>query len=166
MDIYMIILRNIHIFAGIFWVGSGLFMALVIVPAMRNMGGGQLMQGILRYSNYHIIIGVAAILTTLAGILMYIQLTATQGSGWMSTRSGIVLSIGALAGILAFGHGMVVLGKLTRQMRALALQIDGPPSEQQRAELMPLQAKMATNANIMLVLMIIAVIGMASARYF
>lgn len=166
MDIYMIILRLVHIFAGIFWVGSGLFMALVIVPAMRNMGGGQLMQGILRYSNYHIIIGVAAILTTVAGLLMYAQLAATLGSGWMSSRQGIVLSIGAVAGLLAFGHGMVVLGKLTRQMRAVAMEINGPPTEAQRNILLPLQARMSRNANIMLVLMIISVAGMASARYF
>lgn len=165
MDIVMIILRIVHIFAGIFWVGAALFMALVIVPAMRSMGSGQLMQGILRYSNYHIIVGAAAILTTLAGLWMYAQLTATQGSAWMSSRQGIVLSIGALAGILAFGHGMFVLGRLTRQMRALAMQIDGPPTEEQRGLLLPLQAKMSRNANIMLVLMIISVVGMAAARY-
>ena len=165
MDILMIILRLIHIFAGIFWVGAGLFMAIIIIPAMQNMRSGQLIQMIMRHSHFDRAMMISALLTTLAGVWLYIRVSDGFNADWMRDPGSMVLSIGAVAGILAFGHGGAALGPATGKFSQLAKEIEGEPTEEQRNNMMALQARIATHSRISLILMIIAVIGMASARY-
>ena len=45
MNIYMIILRLIHILAGIFWVGTAFFFVLFFEPTLKTSGpaGGTVM---------------------------------------------------------------------------------------------------------------------------
>jgi uncharacterized membrane protein len=165
MDILMVILRLVHIFAGIFWVGTGLFVAIIIIPAMQNMRSSQLMQMIMRHSRFDMAMTVSALLTTLAGVWLYVRVSDGFNADWMRDPGSIVLSIGAVAGLLAFGHGGAALGSITGKYAKLAKALDGEPSAAQQQELMALQARIATHSRISLILMIIAVIGMASARY-
>lgn len=170
MDIYIIVLRLIHIFAGIFWVGSGFFMVGLFIPAMRAQGpqGGRFMYGLMKYSRFNVAMPVSSLLTTAAGVLLYWEVSDGFNADWMGSDPGIVLSIGVTAGLLAFGHGAAVTGptagKVEKAMDAAFFK-DGPPSPEEAATLQVLGAKMGHHAMISLVLMIISVVGMASARY-
>ena len=172
MDAYMVILRLIHIFAGIFWVGTTIFFVSYLAPNVRALGpdGGKFMQGLLLNTRFDRAMPAASILTTIAGILLYARVTNNfSDTDYMSSAGGIVLSIGSLAGLLAFGHGGAVIGRIVGQQKTLAQQLasqDGPPSPEQGAELATLNAKMGQHTLITLVLMIIAVVGMSAARYF
>ncbi len=166
MDLFMVILRLIHIFAGIVWVGAGFFMFLIVIPTMAKMRNGQVMQNIMTHSRYSMIMGASAGLTVLAGILLYGRV---YSSDWLSTAPGIVLTIGAVAGILAAGHGGAVLSRLQAEQMKLSQAIaaqNGPPNEAHQAEMAALQQKMQLHVRISLILLVIAVVGMSSWRYF
>ncbi len=170
MDLMMIIFRLIHIFAGIIWVGAGFFMLLVLVPAVRSMDPNvpSVMGSAVFQKRFNRTMTISALLTTLFGLALYGEVSDGFNADWMSSDGGIVLSIGSLAGLLAFGHGAGALGPLTNKIARLGEALreqDGPPTAEQRAELQALQAKNVRHAQISMVLLVIAVAGMAAARY-
>lgn len=170
MDTLMIVLRLIHIFAGIMWLGFGLFLLLLLIPTARQLGpeGQAFMKGFLKHSAFNKIMPVVSLLTTIAGAWLYYKVSDGFNADYMGSHGGIVLSIGVLAGLLAFGHGATATGPMSEKMVKLndALDAqDGPPSPEQIAELQTVQRKMGLHGRISVILMIIAVAGMVSARY-
>ncbi|GAB4433631.1 MAG: hypothetical protein Kow00106_26620 [Anaerolineae bacterium] len=170
MDIVMIVLRLLHIFGGILWAGSAFFLVLVLMPAMNAMGqeGIRFRQSFLVKSRFNALMPVASVLTTLAGIILFVRVSDHFNSDWLSSDGGIVLSIGSLAGLMAFGHGQSVTGPAFRRTATLlkAIEAQGsPPTEAQVAELQALGRKSARNARISILLLIIAIVGMSAARY-
>ena len=170
MDIVMIVLRLVHIFAGILWAGSGFFLLLVLIPAMNAMGqeGIRFRQGFIVKSRFNTVMPIASLLTTLAGVILFVRVSDHFNSDWLSSDGGIVLSIGSLAGLLAFGHGTGVTGPTFRKSATLLKAIEaqgGPPTEAQMAELQALGRKSARHARISVLMLIIAIVGMSAARY-
>jgi len=103
MDIYIIILRLIHIFGGVAWVGAAFLMLGSIIPAVDALGqeGGKFMQSLLgpgRFSQYMGLMGTA---TAVSGLLLYIRASNNFSTGWIASGQGIMLTIGALAGLAA-----------------------------------------------------------------
>lgn len=163
----MIILRVIHVLAGIVWVGGTIFMWWFVTPTVRRLGpqGGAFMRSLLLESPYPLVIGVVNLLTVIAGILMYFQTSGNFSSDWMGTPQGIVLSIGAVAGLVAAAQGFIIIFPVVRKIQALMRQMEGPPSPEQAAMMGGYQASMARNTNIILILMLISVVCMESFRY-
>jgi hypothetical protein len=170
MTALMIALRIIHIFSAIFWVGTSLFFLFFFEPALRAAGaaGGAVMSRLIQ-TPYPAAIASAAGLTVLAGLTMYgIDSHGVQGS-WIIQTQGIVLSIGALAGLGAFAVGMFGQFPITKRLSTLSKEIQaagGQPTPGQQEELRRLQAQLVRWARWAVILMIIAVLGMASAREF
>ncbi len=170
MDALMIALRLVHIFAGIFWAGSGLFLLIVLMPAMDVMGqeGNRFRQGFVAKSRFNKAMPIASLLTTVAGLWLFVRVSDEFNSDWMSSDGGIMLSIGSLAGLLAFGHGASVTGPTFQKMADLinAIEAQGsPPTDEQIAELQQLGQKSHIHGRISVALMVIAIIGMSAARY-
>jgi uncharacterized membrane protein len=170
MDLYMIVLRLIHIFAGIFWVGSGFFMVFVLAPAARKMGqdGRAFMMGFGKHSRINMLMPMSSLLTTVAGLLLYYEVSDGFNADWMKSDGGIVLSIGVVAGLLAFGHGGAVTGPASGKLAKLGEEISaqgGPPTEAQLSQIQALQAKFVLHGQISVLLLVIAVVGMSAARY-
>lgn len=166
----MVVLRLVHIFAGIIWVGAGFFMMLVLVPLIKQMGaeGGRFMQRFAAKSRFGTVMLISPLLTTLSGLWLYYRVSGHFNSDWMSSSAGVVLGIGSVAGLLAFGHGAALTGPGFGKMGALARQIEaqgGPPTEAQMGEMRALSARNAQHARISALLEIIAVAGMAAARF-
>lgn len=162
MDVYVVILRNLHIFGGIIWVGFALFTMILLVPAVKNMGtsGHTMMKGFLNNSRFAMALPAASVITTVAGLLLYYEVSDGFNADYMGSTQGIVLSIGVLAGLLAFGHGGAAMGKVTNTYVA-ALEKDGPESATVAAAF----DKLTLHGYISTGLTVIAVIGMATARY-
>lgn len=169
MDILMVVLRLFHIFSGIYWVGASLFLMMVLVPAIRASGpsGGSVMRNMLLKTPYTQLYTASAILTTLAGIILFVIVSDTFNADWMSSGQGIILSTGGLFGILAFGHGAGSLGPKTGRMKTLAGEIEAQeaPTDEQMQEFATLTNTISRNARISLILTIIAVVGMSAWRY-
>jgi len=163
MDIVLILVRLIHIFAGIIWVGGAILMAVVIGPAIQKMGddGSKFMRALTGDKRFIRLFPAAAITTTLAGLLLF-----AMGAQNHFTQFGfIVLIIGALAGIAAAGHGGAVLGRMAQSFMALADKVAQNPTPENRAELQAFGANYSRHLNISVALMVIAVLGMALPRY-
>ena len=155
MNILMITMRAVHVLSGIFWVGTTFFMLLFLEPAIRAAGkAGSAVMGRLS--------------TTKFPIVYVIDSNVFQIS-WIVSPPGIVLTVGALAGILAALEGIFVQSPATARMVALQKEIQaagGPPSPAQVDEMQLLTGKIARASRLSAVLMVIAVLGMTSAREF
>ncbi len=166
----MIVLRVIHIVAGVFWAGTIMAIAWFLVPASQAMGqpGGAFMQQLMFRQRLRGFLGGAMILTILSGLTMYAWLAMETDGAWARSRMGVTLGIGAVAGIIAGGIGAGVVGRVGQKMAALGATIQAsgsPPTDAQKAELESYQRRMRSAFRIIAVLLVIASITMAGARY-
>jgi hypothetical protein len=165
MQFILIVLRLIHIAAGAFWAGSALMIALVILPGVRTAGpGGERNLPMAQISQA---MSIAALLTTVAGLLLYGWISRFAW-GWIVSPLGIGLTLGSLAGLAAFLLGLLSTGPTGKKLGMLAAQIGaagGPPKPEQAAEMGRLQAKLATSSTVSTILTTAALVLMAVARY-
>jgi len=159
----MVILRFVHIFSSIFWVGTTLFLVLFLEPTVRALGpdGGKFMQRLLGGTRFSLVIALSAWVTIIAGALLYWPLTGWSPQVMFGSR--LPLALGSLAGIAAGVVGAVVTGRASGQLQGVGKQMAtqaGPPAPAQLAEMQRLQAKIRQGGVISAVLMVIAVIGM------
>jgi uncharacterized membrane protein len=157
MDVLLIVLRLLHIVAAVIWFGLGITSYFFINPAAiaASQNGVGFLKSFYSLPMASSIIAIASGTTTLAGILMY---AFTNVTARFSQTGNIVLGIGALAGLAATIHGGAVLGRVGK---ALEGALNSGDDAAARNHLIEQQSA----ARISLILMIIALIGMASARY-
>lgn len=168
MDVYMIVLRVIHLFSGVFWVGTVFFYALFMLRRIREAGpvGGQFMQR-LAQPPLPATMSSAAGLTVLSGILLYARTSHGFDPVWIGTAPGVALTVGGVAALVALFIGIIVsrlgarLGAMGRELAASG----GPPSPSQAAEIQALSARLEHVQYWIAYLLVIALIGMAVARY-
>lgn len=164
VDIFIIILRFLHIVSALFWVGAALMLALFVEPAAQAAGpaGSQFMQK-LALSKYGIAVSIAGTLTVLAGFILFFRL----GYG-LGTIPGQTFLGGGIVGLIGLIYGGAVTGPAAAKMGRLgaATGSDGkPPATEQMGQMQALQAKLAQAGRIQAVLVTIAGIMMAVARY-
>lgn len=166
MDIVLVLLRLIHIVAAFVWVGIAFTEVFLLAPALATAG-----ESGLRFSKAmnarpiaRNVIPVAASLTVLAGILLYLVGNSTSH---FSQTGNIVLGIGAVAGLLAAGHGGAVTGRLAGQLGGLISQYvtDSGISPEGLPAIRETAAKLATHTRISFVIMVVALVFMGGARY-
>lgn len=100
-------------------------------------------------------LGVAATATVISGLLLYWIVSANLNVGFLTSGRGIVLTIGALAGLAAWLHGVFVTSRLSRQLSALGMDIqsiEGPPPPQKLDQMKELQEKQFNNEAITAIL--------------
>ena len=167
MDIIFAALRLIHIVTAVAWVGLGVTTTFYIVPAAAAAGdsGLRFLKSLMTRTPYPRTFAMVAGLTTLAGILMYVLGAHTH----FTTVGNIVLGIGALAGIAATIHGGAVTGRATRALSEALVQHvpDGeqPIAAEGLSVLRERAQELGSHSRLSIILMIVALIGMASARY-
>jgi hypothetical protein len=165
MPFILTFLRIVHIVAGAFWVGSALMIALVILPGLRKAGPGS--ERALPMAQISQAMGLSSLLTTLAGLLLYV-LVSRLVMGWITSSFGLILTLGSLAGLAAWLMGLLSTGPTAKKLAMLGGQVQaagGPPSPEQAAELGRLQAKLATSSTWSTILAAAALVLMAAARY-
>jgi len=170
MQALLTVLRLVHIFSGVYWVGAAAFMTLMVGPLIPKLGpaGPAFMRGLLQERPFSQSMSITAVLTVLSGIWMFWIVSGGFQASWFSRTGAIVLTVGAVAGILAAVHGGGVLAPRQSRVGELGEQIaaaGGPPSPEQLASIQAAQADVRQHTLISLGLMIIALAGMASARY-
>jgi uncharacterized membrane protein len=170
MDTYMVVLRIVHILAGVFWVGAAFTTILFLQPTAREVGPAagpfiahlagkkRLIDWVLR----------AAGLTILAGLLMYWEVSSGLDGDWLTSAQGVTLTIGALCGVAAFTLGLSVVRPTVMATLAIGREVaasGGPPTPEQGAQLQDLQKRGKAVGQVIVPLLIVAVSGMAAARY-
>jgi uncharacterized membrane protein len=170
MDVIMLVLRLLHIFGGVAWVGGNFMLAGYVEPTVRAAGaeGGRFMQRLTGQSGFSEMMTVAAIANVLAGILLYWRDSGGLQPAWIATGTGIVFTLGGLAGILAAVVGFGVSRPAAVQLGALGKEIasaGGPPAPEKLAQMQALSEKLRQGGRLGVALMIVALLGMATARY-
>ena len=157
------LLRLIHIFSAIFWMGTTLFMLFFLEPVMQRAGqaGGKVMQMLASETRFPQIIALSGLITVLAGLGLFGMTHGFDPATLFGSR--LPLTLGALAGILAFFTGSYFQGRSVKALVALGATIatqNGPPTPEQMAQMQQHQARIVLGTRIAAVLMTIAVIGM------
>ena len=167
MNNLMIVLRLIHIIGGVFWIGTSLLFDFFIIPSVRASGeAGQKSLGILITKTHlgeaH---GISAILTALAGVSLYWIDSQGFTSAWVSSAAGLGFGFGSIFGVLGFITG--ILGALPlRTLAETAAQIQGSPTPEQKDKIQMAQNRLIVIGRIDSAVLILALIFMATARYW
>lgn len=170
MDVYLIVLRIIHIVAAVFWVGAALLFFFFIQPTAKDLGpqGGPFMGHLTQRRKLPQAITSASAVTVVAGLLLYWESSGGLNRAWIESGPGIGFTVGGLAAIAAFLLGLVAVKPAVTKMGKLGGEVQasgGPPSETQAAELQRLEGRLRVAGNTNVTLLLIAVVAMAIARY-
>jgi uncharacterized membrane protein len=170
MDWYVIILRVVHIGAAILWVGAAFVFFFFIQPSVKDLGpdGQRFMGHLATRRKLPLFITVSAIVTVLAGILLYWRASDGFDPDWISSGPGIGFTVGALTAIATLALGLSVSKPVADRMGALGREIaatGSPPSPEQAAEMQRLQARTVMVGRVSMVLLAISVVTMAAARF-
>lgn len=166
MDYYLLLLRIIHIGAGVFWVGSVLLLAFVINPALQATGesGKKFIDYLVKNKRFGTESSGAGTMAGIAGILLYWRDSQGFTSAWMQASAGIGFGVGAVLGLIAFIFGVLTDRKM-KAMTQLREQFEGSPSDEQMLQLQLLGKQQTTYLNICAVTLVLSLWIMAVARY-
>jgi uncharacterized membrane protein len=170
MDWYVIILRVIHIAAGVFWVGAVFVLFLFIQPSVKELGpeGQRFMGHLTVRRKLPMVIVLAAALTILAGILLYWRASGGFDVDWITSGPGIAFTVGGLAAIATLALGLSITKPSVDRMGAIGQEIaasGGQPTPSQATEMQRLQTRTVLIGRVSMVLLTIAVVTMATARF-
>lgn len=166
--IIITVLRLLHIVAGVIWVGAGITVSLYLEPALARSGvdTSKVMRALYTKTGFDKLMPIVSITTTVAGLILYYMVTnGFSDANFMRSGQGIVLSIGALVGLAAFGHGFATLGKYSGQYAKLIEEMGDNPSDAQEKSLHEIEAKLARHGKMSMWMGVVAVVFMAGARY-
>ncbi len=152
------VLRLLHIVGGLIWVGAALMMSFFIEPAAAKAGadGSRFLRALYRSGKWTWFIPAAALVTTLAGLLLYELLSYSAA---LRSWPGLVITTGSIFGMLAFLHGLFAPWRLgIRYARAAGKAVD-------EEKLTELEAKLRRNGRVSMCLALVSLLLMASARY-
>jgi uncharacterized membrane protein len=166
MNVLMIVLRLLHILSGVFWVGAGLVMFFFIGPSLGATAeaGQKFSQHLMTHTRFTAIMTIAAILTVLAGSILYWIDSGGLSSAWMHSGAGLGFGIGAFFGLIGLVFGIMV-GNTNGALAKLGMQIQGKPTPEQMAQIGALRKRQSIVSPINAYSLIIATLFMAIARY-
>jgi hypothetical protein len=167
---WLIVLRLVHIVAGVFWVGAALLITIFLLPSIRAAGpaGGEVMQQLTQIRHLPRYLEVATVLTLASGVLLYWHMSGGFHFAWFRSDPGLLFGGGGLLAILAGTLGFTVNAPTARRMGSLGAAIrqgGGPPTPEQAAELQRLQVRMFRASQLSAVLLVLSTAAMAVARY-
>ncbi|HEX8991658.1 MAG TPA: hypothetical protein VF784_08250 [Anaerolineales bacterium] len=167
MNILVIVLRLVHILSGVFWLGSAMVSAFFLGPAVAATGeAGQKMMGhMITKGRMSVRITGAAILTVLAGAGLYWIDSHGLTSAWTSSGPGWGFGIGALFALAGLGLGLQV-GVNATKLGKIAVAAQGKPSPDDLAQMQAAQRRMEFFSKTSTALLILALVCMATARYW
>ncbi len=166
MDYWFLVLRIVHIGAGVFWVGGSLMMTFFIAPTVGAIGdaGPKFVAHLVRNLKFTTRMSIAAGLTVLAGGWLYWIDSNGFQSAWMMSSVGTGFGIGSGFGAVGFVFGLLI-GRTTNALVQLGGQVQGKPTAEQATQLQLLQKRQATYSRITAITLILAVIFMSIARF-
>lgn len=172
-DPLMVVLRFFHIVGGALWIGSAFLFVAFIGPSAAEVAptSGPFLSAAVKKRRVAKMITGLAITTVVAGWLMWFRDLGTYGSleSFLGSPFGIVLTIGGVLATIAAYTGITGVGNNVERLVDLQDEVGasgGPPTEEQAARLAHLGGEIQKHGKIDIVLLILAVTAMATARYF
>jgi uncharacterized membrane protein len=172
MNIYsVIILRTIHIFSSVLWVGSAISYLFFVEPTVKSLGPGapKFMKNFIEKHRYSQYMSIVSFLTILTGVLLFWNSSGGLQISWIKTGPGVGFTIGSLASLLVFLLGMLMIRPRAERMGALGKEIEesgNPPNPSQMTEMQKLDKELSTLGRADVILLVIALLTMVTARYW
>lgn len=166
----LLILRVLHIGAGVFWVGSVVFFARFMLPTAAALGqaAAPVMSHLMQVRKVPQVMMGSGLVTILAGAGLYWHDSMGFQGPWMQSNTAMGFGTGAVLAILALLIGLTINRPTAARMAALMGEIQargGPPTPEQAATMKALQTKLGNALRVAAVLLVLATIAMAVARY-
>jgi uncharacterized membrane protein len=170
VDLLIILLRIVHIAAGVFWVGAAFTFFLFVLPSVKVLGpnAGPFMNQLNIRRHFPEIVILAGAAAVLAGGILYWMRSGGLNPAVITSGPMLAFAAGGITGTVALIIAAFVVRPRARGMNALGGQIAAagrPPTEEEAAQLGTLEHAIKRYGAINLVLLTITVIAMASARY-
>ncbi len=168
-NLYVILaLRIAHVVGGVLWAGSGILYLFVLLPAVKSTtaAGQTFMQNFgPRFAKW---MPIVSTVTVISGALLYARLFV-GGIEWIwTTGAGICFTVGALAAVISYVLGAGIITPTQDKIGALGAAMasaGGPPQPEQMAEMNRLQNYAMQIYRADFVLVVMAMVTMAVARY-
>jgi uncharacterized membrane protein len=171
VDPFFLLLRVVHIGSGVFWVGAAFTFFVFVSPSAKAIGSeaqGAFMDHLTRVRRFPTVVLAAGIVTVLAGAVLYWRDSGGLSAAWISTPTGIGFSIGAVAAIVSLALGPLFIAPSVDGLQAIGSRLKSeqrPPTPEEGAKLQALDQRLTQVGQIVLVLLSVAVLMMATARY-
>jgi uncharacterized membrane protein len=171
MDWLAILFRIGHIVPAVFWVGGAAFFFFYVEPTLNSLGpdADKFVQELVGRRKMPVFFMVASTLTVLFGAILYWRDSNGLNGPWMTSATGIVFGVGAIAAIIAWLAGGLALAPAVQKVATVGGEMKaagGPPSADLMARMKAAQERVRMIGGIDLVLVVFAVLCMATARYF
>ena len=172
----MIVLRFFHIVGGALWVGSAFLFVAVIGPSAAEVGpsAGPIMEVAVKKHKVSKRITLFATSAVVAGWLMWLKnlrdydwhvgtwVFHTGGFGLALTLGGILASIAWYEGLFHVGKGVEEMVDVGAEIAAAGV----PPAPEKLARIQQIQESLQKHGKVDIVLLLLAVTFMSTARYW
>jgi uncharacterized membrane protein len=172
-DPFFLVFRFLHIVAGVLWVGSAFLFVGFIGPSAAEVGpsAGPLLTAAVKKRKVAKVITVLGVVTVIAGWILWLKNMSLYPSlgDWVTSSFGFVLTIGGVLATISAYVGAVGVGMNVERAVDLGAEIaasGGPPTPEQQARLDQLGKTLERHGKTDLVLLVLAVLAMATARYW
>lgn len=171
MDPMLLLLRVVHIVAGILWVGGSAFLFLFVERAAKGLGpqAEPFMTRLVTVQKMPIYFMVTGGLSILAGLALFWRDSAGDRVGWIARDgTGLTFGIGGLAALIAFGVGLFGIRPTVEEMGkagAAMKSAGGPPTPEMVGRMHAAQERLERFSQISFVLLVVTIVTMAIARY-
>ncbi|MFN2590195.1 MAG: hypothetical protein ABR518_05450 [Actinomycetota bacterium] len=170
---FMLVFRFLHIVSAVLWVGSVFAFVVFVGPSAGQVGpsAGPLLTAIVKQRKYAKVVSGLGATTVLAGWVMWLHNMQVYGSlyRWVTTRFGLVITIGAALATTAWFLGTLGVGRNVERVVTMGGEIaasGAPPTPEQQATMTRLQGLTKRLGRIVLALLVLAATAMATARYW
>lgn len=165
MDAEIVVLRVLHIVAGVLWAGAAVFSITFVEPAFRAAGPETMRRIGPAYAKKAVPFMHVMGLSTIVFGFVLVQRTPGRAFDQLFTNGwGWAIGIGLIASVAGYAIGATGGAAMSKAMR-IGKSIEGPPSADQVAQMTALQSRYTMFNRITAGLVIVAVGAMASARY-
>jgi hypothetical protein len=163
-------LRVLHVLLGAAWLGTAVFNAFFLMPALQDVGpdGGKVALALMRRKMVPYISSVAGV-TILTGLYLYGHLTNGFDPSLSGSRTAIVFGTGGVFGLIAAILAGTGVSRSMNQAMKLLAQAGSTASAPERAALVERAAALRQRAHgfatIVAVLLILAIMCMGAGHY-
>jgi hypothetical protein len=169
VDWFVIVFRIVHIVAAMAWAGGAALFFFYLEPTMNKLGpdADKFVDELLNKRKLPIYFVAASTIAVLGGAVLYVR-DAGGLTLWLNTTPGITYTIGALSAIVAWIGGNGFIPSTVFKIQAVGGEIraaGGAPSPELMTRLHGLQHRLRMIGAIDLVLIVVAILCMESARY-
>jgi len=167
MAINLLILRILHIGFGAFWVGTDIFLTLLLLPRLRTLGPDverRVMAAIMRFLPP--VLMVSSIVTFVSGIFLTGIMRGWTVDWAFASGWGTAIAVGFIGNVIALIVGFGLLPPVMMRADKLERSFEGrQPAVAETEEFDSLRARTTMLTKLNTLLLIVVILSMAVARF-